>query len=242
MKTIHAKSFDQSAQPWQEPDADRFRIGDIWEAPRGKKYTVVERVHVPGKKWQMALLAGEDDFGGKRVLRDWDDIGSFDRGTFWVRPRAGRPEPVLTPSSLRAMAARPGSETSEQALALLCAEWMESNGVEGAAHVGPFSAVEMPSMEEMLGQAVYLKSGASFQSLRPKHPIGTVTRAHNVTVANVRPGSVYRDADGLHCVPPKICWAGTGNHLCYVDANSVIIPDAWKKRHKAEAVLEACSA
>lgn len=221
---------------WQDTDADQFRVGDIWESPRGQKYTVVEHIQVPGKKRQAVLLSGEDCFYGKRVLRDWDDIGSFDRGTFWTRPRAGQPTPMLTPARLREWASSTGVNTADQHLAHLCADWMEKTGLKQATHVGPLSAIALPSLEEVRGQTVYLKAGAHYRSLHPNKNAGTVSRTSGVKVADILRGAVNQDSD--ECIPPEICWAGPDRYWCYIDVNAVIIPSVWAMQHRPPEVAE----
>lgn len=67
----------------REPDADQFRVGDVWETPRGFLYRVVAiygRVAV--------LRAGSSGERGRLVRRAWDDIGAHS-GRPWVRVSCG---------------------------------------------------------------------------------------------------------------------------------------------------------
>ena len=73
-----------------EPDPDQFRQGDIWESPRGTTYLVTEIL--PGKPRKAVLREGKTG-AGKRVTRDWDAVGSFERGQYWVRQKSGAPKP-----------------------------------------------------------------------------------------------------------------------------------------------------
>ena len=63
-----------------EPDADQFRVGDVWETPRGALYRVVE-VRIGGQAILRAGAAGER---GRIVRRAWDAIGAHTASP-WVR-------------------------------------------------------------------------------------------------------------------------------------------------------------
>lgn len=63
----------------REPDADQFRVGDIWETPRGFLYRVVAV-----ENGTAILRAGSSGDSGKLVRRAWDAIGAH-TGRPWVR-------------------------------------------------------------------------------------------------------------------------------------------------------------
>lgn len=65
---------DGVGQQEREPDADQFRVGDVWETTRGHLYRVVE-VRRGG---QAILRAGATD-GGRIVRKQWDGIGWWRR-------------------------------------------------------------------------------------------------------------------------------------------------------------------
>jgi hypothetical protein len=58
-----------------EPDADQFRVGDVWETTRGFLYRVIE-VRRGG---QAILRAGSVGDGGRIVRKQWDGIGWWRR-------------------------------------------------------------------------------------------------------------------------------------------------------------------
>jgi len=65
-------------------DANSFRKGDIWLSSRGTRYTVldIEDGKKPGQRRQAVLRNMVTQAISRR---DWDAIGSFDRGAYWVR-------------------------------------------------------------------------------------------------------------------------------------------------------------
>ena len=78
----------------KEASPDQFRPGDIWESPRGTVYKCTETFFPgqgkegdpsPRRGTKKAVLRQGEDGSGKRVLRDWDAIGTIDSGQFWVR-------------------------------------------------------------------------------------------------------------------------------------------------------------
>lgn len=82
----------------KEAPPDQFRSGDVWESPRGTVYKCVETFFPgtgakacpgPRRGTKKAVLRVGEDGSGKRVVRDWDAIGSIDRGQFWVRKSWG---------------------------------------------------------------------------------------------------------------------------------------------------------
>ncbi len=69
-----------------EADPSCFRVGDVWESPRGQAYRVSEARSQPGKRKQVRLVSiPSDGSKPKSTWKDWDAIGSIDRGQFWVR-------------------------------------------------------------------------------------------------------------------------------------------------------------
>jgi hypothetical protein len=63
-----------------EPDADQFRVGDVWENPQGTRYRVLrverKRAHLLNEKT------------GRTSHRAWDDLGCKS-GRLWVRVSCG---------------------------------------------------------------------------------------------------------------------------------------------------------
>lgn len=70
-----------------EPDPFSFRVGDVWESPRGTIYKCTgEYISTKnGRPIQKRILRAGVNGDGKKITRDWDDVGSLDRGQFWVR-------------------------------------------------------------------------------------------------------------------------------------------------------------
>jgi hypothetical protein len=66
--------------PKREPDADQFRVGDVWENSIGTRFTVE---HVGGG---MAFLVNLKT--GRTHRRAWDAIGAH-TGRPWVRVSCG---------------------------------------------------------------------------------------------------------------------------------------------------------
>jgi hypothetical protein len=60
--------------PKREPDADQFRVGDVWETTRGAQYKVLE-VCVRGQAILRAGACGT----GRIVRKRWDGIGWWRR-------------------------------------------------------------------------------------------------------------------------------------------------------------------
>ena len=67
--------FEKDPPKKREPDADQFRVGDVWETTRGQIYRVVE-VRRGG---QAILRAGATGDGGRIVRKQWDGIGWWRR-------------------------------------------------------------------------------------------------------------------------------------------------------------------
>jgi hypothetical protein len=65
----------------EELDADQFRAGDVWESPRGVRYTVT-RVTM-----RVAHLVSETTH--RTVFRVCDDLGGGPSGRPWVRISSG---------------------------------------------------------------------------------------------------------------------------------------------------------
>lgn len=61
--------------PKREPDADQFRVGDVWETSRGFLYRVIE-VRRGGQAILRAGAAGER---GRIVRKQWDAVGWWRR-------------------------------------------------------------------------------------------------------------------------------------------------------------------
>lgn len=64
-----------------EPDADRFRVDDVWENSRGTPHRVVS-VKMGGKAKLQNLRTGNF------VTRAWDDLG-WKAGRPWIRVSCG---------------------------------------------------------------------------------------------------------------------------------------------------------
>jgi hypothetical protein len=224
--------FTMAAAPLYDPPAEEFRVGDIWESSRGQLYTVFELLAQPGKKRQAVLLAGEDDFKGKRMVRDFDAIGSIESGQFWIRHRFGRPAPVITAEFLQRIADDPTSDFVERANAVTCLELLKTKKLKEAQHIGPFSSVALPSLT---GKTVYVKAGSEYRSLHPasKQP-SVMSRTKSIKVDKAFRGYVH---DG-RVVSPEISWAGAGGYWCYACANNIIVPELWRQQHASEAQPE----
>lgn len=76
----------------KEPDPCSFRVGDVWESPRGTIYKCTEEYFSgsaatggPRRGVKKVVLRVGEDGSGKRVVRDWDAVGSISGGQFWVR-------------------------------------------------------------------------------------------------------------------------------------------------------------
>lgn len=65
----------------REPDADQFRVGDIWLNSRGARHRVLR---VEGR---IAHLVNEAT--GRTVAKPWDGIGAH-TGRPWVRESCGQ--------------------------------------------------------------------------------------------------------------------------------------------------------
>lgn len=65
------------AAPQIEPDADRFREGDIWRTSRGRPHKCLS------VRGGMAVFREGWGGGGRETTKRWDDIGA------WVRVRWG---------------------------------------------------------------------------------------------------------------------------------------------------------
>ena len=66
----------------QEPPVQliEFRVGDVWETPRGFIYRVTWVGFKEGKKRKQAeLRLGSEGPGGRKIRRDWDDVGNWGR-------------------------------------------------------------------------------------------------------------------------------------------------------------------
>lgn len=68
------------AEPTRKPDADRFRLGDVWESPRGTLYKVID-AKGPG------VVIEPMNSRGRRVLRHVFATGHD--STPWVRQSWG---------------------------------------------------------------------------------------------------------------------------------------------------------
>lgn len=81
-----------------EPDATHFRKGDVWMSPRGMLYRVIKvEKHIAtlcrGIKVQkhVATLRLGINGTGRKIVREWDAIGSFS-GSQWIRESWGGAE------------------------------------------------------------------------------------------------------------------------------------------------------
>ena len=61
-----------------EPDADQFRVGDVWETTRGHLHKVIEV-----RRGGQAILRKGSDGSGRIVRKQWDGIG------WWCRVSCG---------------------------------------------------------------------------------------------------------------------------------------------------------
>lgn len=103
-------------------------------------------------------------------------------------------------------------DRSERALA--CAAWMEQQGVESAAHVGPFSSFDLKK-----GSIVRIRKGSRIFSTDPSvGQEGIVSpRAQTVTVWNYFPGYVHEG----RVINPTVRWSGSKSYWRWTDANNV---------------------
>lgn len=78
----NAVEIDQS----KAPDADQFRVGDVWETPNGFLHLVisVNRASVSNASCMFATLRAGSDGAGRKSLRRWDDTG-WGCGRPWTR-------------------------------------------------------------------------------------------------------------------------------------------------------------
>ena len=59
----------------REPDADQFRVGDVWETSRGMRYRVID----VKRGGQAILRMGSEGERGRIVRKQWDGIGWWRR-------------------------------------------------------------------------------------------------------------------------------------------------------------------
>ena len=64
-----------------EPEADQFRAGDVWESPRGVRYTVT--------KVSMRVAHMVNESTHRTANRAYDDLGRKTTGRPWVRISSG---------------------------------------------------------------------------------------------------------------------------------------------------------
>jgi hypothetical protein len=67
--------FGGPRQAEREPDADRFREGEVWETSRGTLYRVV----VVGPSGEATLRLGATGGRGRIVRKPCDDVGNWRR-------------------------------------------------------------------------------------------------------------------------------------------------------------------
>lgn len=70
-----------------EPDPTEFRVGDVWESPRGTKYLMVD---MKVGKIRRAVLREGANGTGRRMVRDWNATGNFWQGSMWIRLKCGQ--------------------------------------------------------------------------------------------------------------------------------------------------------
>jgi len=104
--------------------------------------------------------------------------------------------------------------------ALVCHEWMVSNGHEALANVGPFMST---SLEK--GQSVRVKKGSVIRGTSSRYPIeGKVSkRQQTIVVHRVAPGYLDYYESKPKVKQAAVHWAGADGYWCWTDLNNVEI-------------------
>jgi len=115
---------------------------------------------------------------------------------------------MYTVDSLLQIAA--GAETglgsfNESENALICALWMEKNGIEQLPAVGPFGGSPFRA-----GQRVTIKKGTFIQTTHPKGN-RHAGRDYTVTLQRVSQGYVHK-IDNPSVYQPQVIWVGAGGY------------------------------
>lgn len=108
---------------------------------------------------------------------------------------------------------------SEQAL--LCAEWMQANGLTEVEAIGPFGHKDLKR-----GQKVRIKAGAVIRCFCNEIPAcgKAVVRPYTVTVHSADQGWVGHDhhiRGRIDVRNQQVHWAGTGGYWRWTDATNV---------------------
>lgn len=110
----------------------------------------------------------------------------------------------------------------QQESAMICAQWMEQNGIKEMTHVGPFGENNFKP-----GQRVRIRKGAIVKGFGFKGE-KVLTKSQIIKVSHVFRG--YTHPDGPTVIHPTVEWAGTGGYW------------TWTHPMNVEAVAEAESA
>ena len=102
--------------------------------------------------------------------------------------------------------------------ALLCAEWMEKEGITEIANIGPFLSTHI-----IKGQRIKLRKGSLvFGTFKGGQEGITLTRAQTITVHDVYSGYVDQERGGKVALrQPAVVWAGSGGYWRRTDLNNV---------------------
>jgi hypothetical protein len=105
--------------------------------------------------------------------------------------------------------------------ALACAAWMEKQGINEIANVGPFMSIKAER-----GVKVRIKKGAEIRSTDPKYKGGKIAvKPFQVTVFDVFDGYLDTMSRGTprepEIVQAKVEWVGTHGYWHWTDANNV---------------------
>lgn len=111
--------------------------------------------------------------------------------------------------------------------ALFCAEWMEKEGIEELANVGPFMTTQVSK-----GQKVKIKKGAVVFSTLPSVPrsgIRTIrdqwVTVHYSSEGHIDHGHLRRDCKTT-VEQGRVTWAGTGGYWRWTDINNIMVEDS----------------
>lgn len=108
--------------------------------------------------------------------------------------------------------------------ALVCAEWMENNGVSETPMIGPFGNIRVEK-----GAKVRIKAGAIVNGFGPEFVNGqkTIQRAYTVYIKSVDAGYALSRSDTGN-IKDEVCnqrvdWSGTGGYWRWTDTTNIEI-------------------
>lgn len=226
---------------------DQFRVGEVWESPKGQIYTVY--AITPGRPKMATLRLGVNNPLGKKVVRPWDAV--IANGQFWVRESTPEAKEVYTPEWFDQLEATskaeheallaefpPGTISEERTdahqimeVARICANWMRLMNHKELRHVGPFLSYpfgpfgepfRMPRRIRMATGMVH--AGTKIRSLHPTSGgILTAQRDRRISIHEINSGYIKWDERETvsAIVQPTAMWSGSGGYWNYVDLNDV---------------------